>query len=83
MPYVPVFIAMPYVIRVNDLAVMHVISLKCLCGAGPWTIAPHWLRSRYSEFEYLRWVFDGMKCPSCGAVGGLVWQTFRAEPPQR
>lgn len=82
MPYVSIFIAMPYVIRVNDLTVRDVVSMKCLCGAGPWTVAPHWFRSRHHEATHLRHVLDAMRCPACGSVGGLTWQTFRAEPPR-
>lgn len=80
MPYVPHFIAMPFVLRVRDFTARDVISAKCFCGAGPFTIAPHWLHSRHTEHEFLRRIMDHMKCPACGAKDTLMWQTFRAEP---
>lgn len=72
------FLAPLYTLRVNSLGAAHAARVSCMCGAGPWFLHSFWLRQRYSEDEFLRWITSGLSCPHCQRSGYMTWVVVEA-----
>ena len=76
------FIAPLYTLRVNNLEAAHAIRVGCFCGAGPWYLHGFWLRQRYGQFEFLRGIVEGLRCPECQKRDVMAWTIVEATPDE-
>ncbi len=72
------FLAPLYTLRVNSLGAEHALRLSCMCGAGPWYLNGFWLRQRYPENEFLRWIANNLPCPACRTRDCMAWGIVEA-----
>lgn len=67
-----------FLLKVSDLLAPDVIQVTCLCGGGPWKIAPHWFYNRVSPYSSISDEIKALTCPRCGTPGVLAWTWLRA-----